>query len=94
MRFVIGIDTHQLTNRERCHHEECIQEANLRQVVQQQVELMQRQAEEARRREDELTCHQNDLFEAFIQRFLVCQGEDREGPMVEQVEPEVRAQPP
>ena len=38
--------------------------------------------------------HQNDLFEAFMQRFPVHQGEDRVGPAVEQVEPEVREQPP
>ena len=29
-----------------------------------------------------------------MQRFLVRQGEDRAGPTFEQVEPEVRAQPP
>ena len=34
------------------------------------------------------------MFEAFIQRFPVLQGEDKAGPTVEQVEPEVRAQPP
>ena len=67
--------------------------AELRQAVQQQAELMQKQAEETRRKKEEFTRRQNDLFEAFIQRFLVRQGEDRAGPTVEQVEPEVRAQP-
>ena len=62
--------------------------------MQQQAELMQKQVEETRKREEELTHHQNDLFEAFMQRFLVHQGEDRIGPTVEQVEPVVRAQPP
>ena len=55
---------------------------------------MHQQAEEVRNREEELTCHQNELFEAFIQRFSVPQGENRAGPMVEQVGPEVRVQPP
>ena len=68
--------------------------AKLRQVVQQQAELMQKQAEEARRREEELTRRQNELFEAFMQRFLVPQGENRASPAGEQVEPEVRVQPP
>ena len=58
--------------------------------MQQQVELMQKQAVEARKREEELTCHQNDLFEVFMQRFLVPQGENRVGPTGEQVGPEVR----
>ena len=64
--------------------------AELRQVVQQQAELMQKQVEEARKREEEFTCHQNDFFKTFMQRFPVRQGEDRVGPAVEQVEPEVR----
>ena len=68
--------------------------AELRQVVQQQAELMQKQAEEARRREEELTCCQNELFEAFIQRLSVTSGENRAGPAVEQVGPEVSVQPP
>ena len=55
---------------------------------------MQKKAKEARRREDELTRRQNELFETFMQRFLVHKGEDRAAPMVEQVGPEVRAQPP
>ena len=55
---------------------------------------MQKQAEEAIRGEEELTCRQNELFEAFIQRFSVPQGENRAGPAVEQVGPEVRVQPP
>ena len=55
----------------------------LRQVVQQQVELMQKQAEEDRRRKEELTRYQNDLFEAFMQRFLICRGDDRAGLTVE-----------
>ena len=66
----------------------------LRQVVQQQAELMQKQAEEAKEREKELTCRQNNLFEALMQRFLVHQGEDRAGPTTEQGEPKVREQPP
>ena len=65
----------------------------LRQVVLQQAELMQKHVEEARRREEELTRRQNDLFEVFMQRNLVRQGENRAGLVVEQVEPEVRAQP-
>ena len=40
--------------------------AEVRQVVQQQAELMQKQTEEARR-EEQLTWRQNDLFEAFMQ---------------------------
>ena len=55
---------------------------------------MQKHAEEARKREEELTHHQKDLFEALMQRFLVRQDEDRVGLAVEQVEPGVRAQPP
>ena len=56
----------------------------LRQVVQQQARLMQKQVEEARKRDEELTHRQNDLFKTFLQRFLVRQGEDRVGPAVEQ----------
>ena len=68
--------------------------ADLRQVVQQQIELIQKQAEEARRIEEELTRRQNELFEAFMQRFLVSQGENRAGLASEQVGPHVRVQPP
>ena len=49
--------------------------AELRQVVQQQAEMIQKQAEEARNSEEELTCRQNQLFKAFMQRFPVPQGE-------------------
>ena len=66
----------------------------LRQVVQQQAELMQKQAEEAKRREEELTCHQSQLFEEFMQRFPVPQSDNRAGPVIEQVGPEVKVQPP
>ena len=59
--------------------------AELRQVEQQRAELMQRQAEEARKRVEELARHQNQLFEAFMQRFLVPQGGNRLGPVVEYV---------
>ena len=52
---------------------------------------MQKQVEEARKREEELTRSQNDLFEAFTQRFPVCKGKDRAGLAIEQVEPEVRS---
>ena len=38
----------------------------LRQVVQQQAKLMQKQVEEVRRREEEFTCCQNDLFKSFM----------------------------
>ena len=38
--------------------------------------------------------YQNQLFEAFMQRFLVSQDENRAGPTVEQMESEVRVQPP
>ena len=55
---------------------------------------MQRQAEEARKKEEELTRRQNQLFEAFMQRFPVPQGENRAGPAVEQIGPEIRVQPP
>ena len=55
---------------------------------------MQKQEEETKKREEELTRCQNDLFEALMQRFPVQQGEDRVGPAVEQVGPEVGAQPP
>ena len=55
---------------------------------------MQKQAEEARKREEELSHRQNEMFEMFMQRFLVPQGENKAGPAVEQVGPEVRVQPP
>ena len=55
---------------------------------------MHKQIEEARRREEELTRRQNELFEAFIQRIFVPQGENRASLMGEQVRPEVRVQPP
>ena len=61
--------------------------------MQQQAELIQKQAEEARRREEELTHRQNELFNAFMQRLPVPQGENRVGPAGEQVGPEVRVQP-
>ena len=48
-----------------------IEIAELRQVVQQQAEIIQKQAEEARNRKEQLTRLQNQLFEAFMQRFLV-----------------------
>ena len=54
---------------------------------------MQRQAEEARKIEEELTRHQNQLFEAFMQRFPIAQGENKAGPTVKQVGLEVRVQP-
>ena len=53
---------------------------------------MQKQAEEARRREEELTRRQNELFAASIQRFSIPQGENRAGPAVKQVGPKVRVQ--
>ena len=62
--------------------------------MQQQAEIIQKQAEEARNREDELTRPQNQLFEAFIQRFPVPQDENRASPIVEQMGSEVRVQPP
>ena len=71
-----------------------VEVADLRQVVQQQVELMQKQAKEGRRREEELTRHKNELFEAFMQRFSVPQGENQAGSVGEQVGPKVRVQPP
>ena len=63
-------------------------------MVQQQAEIIQKQAEEAINREEELTRRQNQLFEAFIQRFPVPQGENRAVPAVEQMGPEVRVPPP
>ena len=68
--------------------------AELRQVVQQQAELIQRQAEEARKRDEHLARRQSQLFEAFMQRFPVPQGENMAGPTVESVGPEIRVQPP
>ena len=67
--------------------------AKLRQVVQQQAELIQKHTKEARQREEELTHHQNQSFEAFMQRFPVPQDENRVGPTVEQVGLEIREQP-
>ena len=46
---------------------------------------MQKQAKETRRSEEELTRCQNELYEAFIQRLLVPQGENRVGHVGEQV---------
>ena len=40
--------------------------AKLRQVVQQQAKLMQKQAEDAKRREEELICRHNEMFEEFM----------------------------
>ena len=51
---------------------------------------MQKQAEDARRREKELVRYQNEIFEAFMQRVPIHQDENRAGPAVEQLEPEVR----
>ena len=62
--------------------------------MQEQAELMQRQAEEARKREEKLTPRQNQSFEAFMHRLPVPQCENRAGPAVEQVGPEIRVQPP
>ena len=67
--------------------------SKLRQVVQQQAKLMQKQVEDARRRENELIFHQNEMFEAFMQRILVCYEENRVGTVAEQPSPEVRPQP-
>ena len=57
--------------------------AELRQGVQQQAELMHKQAKEAKEREEELAHRQNQLFEAFVQRFPVPQCGNRPGPVVE-----------
>ena len=57
----------------------------LRQAVQQQAELIRKQVGEAREREEELIHCQNQLFEAFVQRFSFPQGGNRPGPMVEYV---------
>ena len=59
--------------------------AELRQVVYQQAELIQKQVEEAREREEELICRQNQLFEAFVQGVPFSQGGNRPGPVVEYV---------
>ena len=59
--------------------------AKLRQAVQQQAELMQKQVEETREREEELAHRQNQLFESFMQRFLVPKGGNRPGHVVEHV---------
>ena len=53
--------------------------------MQQQAELMQKQANEARSRKEELTHRQNQLFEVFMQRFPVSHGEYKAGPVVEYV---------
>ena len=66
----------------------------LRQVVQQQAEMLQKQAEDARNRKDELTRRQNQLFDTLMQRFPVPQGKHRVGPTAEQMRPEVRVPPP
>ena len=55
---------------------------------------MQKQAEEARKRKEELMQRQNQLFEVFMQRFPVPQSKNRAGPTVEQIGLEVRVQPP
>ena len=47
---------------------------------------MQKQAKEAREREEELAHRENQLFEAFMQRFPVPQGGNRLGPIVEFVQ--------
>ena len=52
--------------------------------------MIQKHAKEARNREEELTRRQNQLFDALMQRFPVPQGENRAGPAVEQMGPEVR----
>ena len=62
--------------------------------MQQQAELIQKRIEEARKREEELTRCQNQLFEAFKQRFPIPQGKNMVDPIVEQIGPEVRVQPP
>ena len=46
---------------------------------------MHKQIKEAREREDERTHHQNQLFEAFMQKFPVPQGGNTPGPVVEYV---------
>ena len=53
--------------------------AELRQVVQQQEELIQKQAEDAKRREDELIFHHNEMFKVFMQRIPARQDENRAG---------------
>ena len=63
-------------------------------MVQQQAEMIQKQVEDARNREEELTRCQNQLFDVLMQRFLVPQDENRAGPAVEQIGPKVRAPPP
>ena len=68
--------------------------AELRQVVRQQAEMIQKQADEARNREEELTCRQNQLFDVLMQRFPVPQGENRVVPAAEQMGLEVRVPPP
>ena len=62
--------------------------------MQQQAEMIPKQAEEARNKEEKLTRRQNQLFEAFMQRFPVSQGENRASSAVEQMRLEVRVQPP
>ena len=71
-----------------------IEIAELRQVLQQQAKIIQKQAGEARNREEELIRRQNQLFEAFMQRFPVPQEKNRAGPTVEQMGLEVRVPPP
>ena len=55
---------------------------------------MQKQVEKARRRKEEVTHRQNQLFEVFMQRFSVPQDENRASAAIEQVGPEVREQSP
>ena len=45
--------------------------------------MIQKQDKEARKREEELARHQNQLFEAFRQWFLVPRGGNRPGPVLE-----------
>ena len=56
--------------------------------------MIQKQVEEARIREDELTRLQNQLFDALMQRFPISQGENKASPAAERVGPKVRVPPP
>ena len=58
--------------------------------MQQQAGLIQKQVEDARRREEELVRHQNEMLKAFMQRIPVGQDENRVGPVVEQPMLEVK----
>ena len=53
--------------------------ANLHKIVQQQIELLHKQAEEARRREKEIIRRQNEMFKTLMQQILARQDDGNKG---------------